>query len=310
MPRIVFLDAATMGDVSFDAISALGTFTSYNTSDRKEALERVKDCDVLIINKIKVDKELIDAAPDLKLICEAATGVNNIDIEYAASKGIPVKNAVGYSTDSVVQTTFLVILALVGKVAGFDAFVKSGEYSRSGLFTNVSNVFTELSGKRIGIIGMGNIGSKVAKVASAFGMEVCYFSTSGTSHCKDYPSLALEELLGTSDVVTIHAPLNERTKGLIGEKQLRMMKPTAYLVNMGRGGIVDEKALAEATDAGIIAGAGLDVFVQEPLPADNPLLKVAHPERLLLTPHVAWASREARNRLVEMIASNIRNTRI
>lgn len=299
-----------MGDVSFDAISALGTFTSYNTSDRKEALERVKDCDVLIINKIKVDKELIDAAPDLKLICEAATGVNNIDIEYAASKGIPVKNAVGYSTDSVVQTTFLVILALVGKVAGFDAFVKSGEYSRSGLFTNVSNVFTELSGKRIGIIGMGNIGSKVAKVASAFGMEVCYFSTSGTSHCKDYPSLALEELLGTSDVVTIHAPLNERTKGLIGEKQLRMMKPTAYLVNMGRGGIVDEKALAEATDAGIIAGAGLDVFVQEPLPADNPLLKVAHPERLLLTPHVAWASREARNRLVEMIASNIRNTRI
>lgn len=309
MPRIVFLDAATMGDVSFDAISALGTFTSYNTSDRKEALERVKDCDVLIINKIKVDKELIDSAPNLKLICEAATGVNNIDIEYAASKGIPVKNAVGYSTDSVVQTTFLVILALVGKVALFDTFVKSGEYSRSGLFTNVSNVFTELSGKRIGIIGLGNIGSKVAKVASAFGMEVCYFSTSGTSHCKDYPSLPLEEVLETSDVVTIHAPLNERTKGLIGEEQLRMMKSTAILLNMGRGGIVDEKALAEAVDAGIIAGAGLDVFVQEPLPEDNPLLKVTHPERLILTPHVAWASHEARNRLVEMIASNIRDTR-
>ncbi|MGN1211339.1 MAG: D-2-hydroxyacid dehydrogenase [Candidatus Cryptobacteroides sp.] len=308
MLRIVFLDAATMGDVSFEAISSLGLFTSYRTSDRAEALDRVKDCDVLIINKIKVDKELIDAAPDLKLICEAATGVNNIDLAYAESKDIPVKNVAGYSTDSVVQTTFLVILALVGKVSGFDSFVKSGEYSRSGLFTNVSNVFTELSGKRMGIIGMGNIGSRVAKVASAFGMEVCYFSTSGTSHCTDYPSLSLEELLGTSDVVSIHAPLNARTQGLIGAAQLRLMKPSAYIVNMGRGGIVDESALAVAVDAGVIAGAGLDVFVTEPLPADNPLLKVRHPERLILTPHVAWASREARNRLVEMIAANIRET--
>lgn len=308
MLRIVFLDAATMGDVSFEAISSLGSFTSYPTSDRAEALERVKDCDVLIINKIKVDKELIDAAPNLKLICEAATGVNNIDLAYAESEGIPVKNVAGYSTDSVVQTTFLVILALVGKVNGFDSFVKSGEYSRSGLFTNVSNVFTELSGKRMGIIGMGNIGSKVAKVASAFGMEVCYFSTSGTSHCTEYPSLSLDELLATSDVVSIHAPLNERTRGLIGAAQLRMMKPSAYIVNMGRGGIVDEAALAGAVDAGVIAGAGLDVFVTEPLPADNPLLMVRHPERLILTPHVAWASREARNRLVEMIAANIRNT--
>ena len=303
--KIVFLDAATMGDVSFSPISALGDLECFQASDREEALRRVKDAEVLIINKIKVDKELVDAAPKLRLICEAATGVNNIDLEYAASKGIPVRNAVGYSTDSVVQMTFMMILSLVGRCRYFDDFVKSGEYSRSGLFTDVSKMFFELRGKRLGIIGLGNIGGNVAKVGEAFGMNVSYFSTSGTSHSKDYQSVDLDTLMSSSDIISIHAPYNERTAGLVGAEQLRKMKSTAYIVNMGRGGIIDEAALAEAIDGGWIAGAGVDVFTAEPLPADNPLLNVRNRDRLILTPHIGWASIEARERLVAMIADNI-----
>ena len=303
--KIVFLDAATMGDVSFAPISALGELECYQTSSREESLERVKDAEILIINKILVDKELIDAAPSLRLICEAATGVNNIDLEYAASKGIPVRNAVGYSTDSVVQMTFMMILSLVGKCRYFDDFVKSGEYSRSGLFTNVDRMFFELLGKRLGIIGLGNIGGRVAMVGEAFGMAVSYFSTSGTSHSKDYPSVSLDTLMSESDIISIHAPYNQRTAGLIGETELRMMKPSAYIVNMGRGGIVDQAALAKAIDEGRIAGAGVDVFTAEPLPSDNPLMNVRNLDRLILTPHIGWASAEARQRLVQMIAGNI-----
>lgn len=303
--KIVFLDAATMGDVSFAAIEQFGELVCYDMSTPEEAIQRVADCEVLIINKVLVTPELIDAAPKLKLICESATGVNNIDIDYASSKGVPVRNAVGYSTSSVVQATFMQILSLVGEGLYYDDCVKSGRYSAMDMFTDPSVSWTELAGKRIGIIGMGNIGSRVAKIAEAFGMDVCYYSTSGTGHCKEYPSLSLEELLKTSDVVSIHAPLNEKTLGLIGESELVMMKPTALLVNMGRGGIVDEKALADAIDNKVIAGAALDVFVKEPLPADNPLLHVKYPERLRLAPHAAWASVEARERLVQQIADNI-----
>jgi len=303
--KIVFLDAATMGDVSFAPIQQLGELVCYDRSTPEEALARVGDCEVLIINKVRVTPELIDAAPKLRLICEAATGVNNIDLAYAASKGIPVRNAAGYSTDSVVQATFMHILSLVGNAPYFDKVVKSGEYSSSGLFTDVSVNWWELAGKTIGIIGLGNIGSRVAKVAEAFGMKVCYYSTSGTSHCKDYPSLPLDELMATADVVSVHAPLNERTDGLIGERELQLMKRSAIIVNMGRGGIVNETALAKAIDEDVIAGAALDVFVTEPLPQDNPLLHTRHPERLRLAPHVAWASTQARERLVGMIADNI-----
>lgn len=303
--KIVFLDAATLGDVSFAPIERLGELTCWQTSDASEALERVPGYDVIVTNKVRVDKGLIDAADNLKLICVAATGVNNIDLEYAASKGIPVRNVAGYSTESVVQCTFMHILGLAGKLPYYDAKVKSGEYSRSGLFTDVSMPFRELSGKTMGIIGMGTIGSRVAKVASAFGMEVVYSSTSGTSHCSDYPSLPIDELMSMSDVVSVHAPLNSRTAGLIGAREISLMKPDAILVNMGRGGIVDEAALADAVDSGRIAGAALDVYSSEPLPEDNPLSRIVHKERLSLTPHTAWASVEARNRLVEMIAANI-----
>ena len=303
--KIVFLDAATMGDVSFEPISRLGEFVCYDRSTPEEALERVADCDVLIINKVLVTPELIDAASNLKLICESATGVNNIDIEYAASKGIPVRNAVGYSTTSVAQSTFMHVLSLLGEGPYYDDCDKSGKYSSMDIFTDPSASWNELEGKTIGIIGMGNIGSRVARIAEAFGMKVCYYSTSGTGHCKEYPCLSLETLLRTSDIVSIHAPLNERTNGLIGASELAQMKSEAILVNMGRGGIVDEKALADAVDNGTIAGAALDVFVKEPLPADNPLLAVRHPERLRLAPHAAWASIQARERLVAQIAANI-----
>ena len=303
--KIVFLDAATMGDVSFEPIACLGEFTTYASSTPEEARERVKDVDVLIINKVLVDRQLIDSAPQLKLICISATGVNNIDVEYAASKGIPVRNVAGYSTDSVAQSTFMHILSLVGGAPYFDRSVKSGDYSRSGMFTDPKWNWFELAGKTIGIIGLGNIGRKVATIAEAFGMKVCYFSTSGTAHCKDYPCLSLDELLAVSDVVSIHAPLNDRTNGLIGERELSIMKPSAFLINMGRGGIVNEAALANAVDTGVIAGAGLDVFVTEPIPEDHPYLNMQHPERMSLAPHVAWASVEARTRLVSMIADNI-----
>ena len=304
--KITFLDAATLGgDISLEPVSRLGELVCWPSSTPEEAMERVSDCDVLIVNKVRVTSELIDAARNLKLICEAATGVNNIDLDYAASKGIPVRNVAGYSTESVVQCTFMHILNLVGHLPYYDGRVKSGQYSAGGMFTDVSLPFFELAGKTIGIVGMGTIGRRVAQVACAFGMNVIYYSTSGTSHCHDYPSVPLERLMAESDIVSVHAPLNDRTSGLIGDRELALMKPHAVIVNMGRGGIVDEAALAEAVDKGAIAGAGLDVYSEEPLNAGNPLSGVRHKERLSLTPHTAWASVEARTRLVEMIAENI-----
>lgn len=302
--KIVFLDADTMGDVSFAPIRKHGDLICYGTSTPEEALARVADCDVMIVNKVKVTPELIDAAPCLKLICEAATGVNNIDMQYAASKGIPVRNAVGYSTESVVQATFMHLLSLAGNAPYYDMSVKSGKYSRSGIFTDVTETWSELAGKTMGIIGMGNIGSRVACVAEALGMKVSYFSTSGTSHCTDYPSLPLEQIM-ECDVISVHAPLNERTEGLIGAKEISLMKPTAYILNMGRGGIIDETALVEALEEGRIAGAALDVFATEPLPSASPIMNMRDYSRIRLTPHVAWASNEARERLVHMIAQNI-----
>lgn len=303
--KIVYLDAATMGDTPLDDISALGELVCYDNSTYEEALDRVADCEVLIINKVKVDRELLSNAPALRLVCEAATGVNNIDLEACEERGIPVRNVAGYSTDSVVQATFMHILSLLGNAPYFDLAVKSGRYSKSGLFTDVSKPFIEIFGKTMGIIGMGAIGNKVAKIAQAFGMNVVYYSTSGTSHCKEYPSLLLEELMLKADVISIHAPLNEKTKGLIGEKELSIMKPDSIIVNMGRGGIIDEFALAKAIDNNIIGGAALDVFEREPLPEDNPLLHTSHPEKLRFTPHTAWASVEARKRLELRIAENI-----
>lgn len=303
--KIVFLDALTLGKTSLEPIAGLGELVCYPTSTAEEAKERVRDAEILIINKVKVTGELMDAAPSLKLICESATGVNNIDLDAAAARNIPVKNVAGYSTDSVVQLTFAMLLDMVCDVHGYDSYVKDGSYSSGPIFTDVSHPFMELAGKTIGIVGMGNIGNRVAKAAEAFGMKPVYYSTSGTSHCTEYPSVSLEELMEGSDVISVHAPLNARTNGLIGKAELALMKRSAYIINIGRGGIVDEEALAEAIDKEAIAGAALDVFVTEPLPSTSPLLHTKHPERLRFTPHVGWGSQEALDRLVEGIAKNI-----
>lgn len=303
--KIVFLDAGTMGTSSLAPIERQGELTAWPNSTPDEAVRRVGDCDVLIVNKIKVNDRLLEAAPKLRLVCEAGTGINNIDVEACSRHGVMVRNVAGYSTDSVVQETFMHILNLLGNGAYFDNVVKSGAYSRSGLFTDYSRPFIEMAGKTLGIVGLGAIGAKVAKIGVAFGMKVIYYSTSGTSHNTEYPSVPLDRLMRESDVVSVHAPYNERTAGLVGEKELRMMKPKSIIVNMGRGGIVVEEALAKVIDEGVIGGAGLDVYSTEPIPADHPLLRTRHPERLSLTPHVAWASIEARERLIQSIADNI-----
>lgn len=304
--KIVYLDSATVGETPMDGIAELGELVCWPESTPEEALERVRDCNVLIVNKVLVTRALLDAAPELRLVCEAATGVNNIDLEACRERNIPVRNVAGYSTDSVVQTTFMHILSLMGNAPYFDNTVKDGTYSKGTLFTDVSRPYIEMKGKRIGIVGMGAIGTGVARVAEAFGMEVVYYSTSGTGHCKEWPSISLGELMRTSDVISIHAPYNERTAGLIGAGELAMMKPSAIIVNMGRGGIVDEAALAEVIDNDLIGGAALDVFTKEPLPGDSPLLRTRHPEKLRFTPHTAWASTEALTRLLNCIADNIR----
>lgn len=305
--KIVFLDTATLGESSLDPIRRLGNLVCYPVSTPEEVRQRVFDADIVIVNKIKVDEALLNAAPKLKLVCVAATGVNNIDLDACAKRGIPVKNVAGYSTDSVAQLVFTQVLSLLVKPERYDAEIKDGTYSASPIFADVTTPFMELSGKTFGVIGVGAIGAKVAAIASAFGMKVIYYSTSGTSHCKDYPSVALEELLRTSDVVSVHCPLLPSTNGLIGSEELALMKPSAIILNMARGGIIDEAALASALDNGVIAGAAVDVFTSEPAPLSNPLLCLRHPERIRLTPHVAWASTEALERLVDGIANNIKS---
>ena len=306
--KIVFLDAISMGDVSLEEMAALGELVCYSSSTAEEARERVKDADVACLNKVIVDQAFLDAAPRLKLICEAGTGMNNIDLKLCEARGVVVRNVAAYSTDSVAQITWMHILNLTGRAVHYQEFVQSGAYSRNPVHVDFAHPFTEIAGKTLGIVGMGAIGQKVAAIGKAFGMEVIYYSTSGTGHCKEYPCVGLEELLARADVISIHAPYNERTAGLIGYTELVQMKPTAILVNTGRGGIAVEAELAAAIEEGIIAGAALDVYVTEPLPLDSPLMKTAlqFPERLLLTPHIAWYSREARARLARGMEDNIR----
>jgi glycerate dehydrogenase len=304
--KIVFLDSISMGDASLEEIAALGKLTCYQSSTAEEARERVKEADVAILNKVIVDQAFLDAAPRLKLVCEAGTGINNIDVQLCEKRGVLVRNVAGYSTDSVAQTAWMHILNLAGRAFHYQHFVTSGAYSKNPVHVDYAHPFTELAGKTLGIVGMGAIGQKVAQIGKVFGMEVIYYSTSGTGHCKDYPCVGLEELLRRSDVISIHAPFNERTAGLIGYEQFKQMKPTAVLVNTGRGGIAVEADLARALDEGLIAGAGLDVYVKEPLPLDSPLMHLVHPERLLFSPHIAWYSQEARARLAHEMAENIK----
>ncbi len=295
-----------MGDVSLEEIAALGEFSCYLTSTAEEARERVKDADVACLNKVIVDQAFLDAAPRLKLVCEAGTGINNIDVKLCEARGVGVRNVAAYSTDSVAQTTWMHILNLCGRAFHFQQFVTSGAYSKNPVHVDYGHPFMEIAGKTLGIVGMGAIGQRVAAIGKVFGMQVIYYSTSGTGHCKDYPCVSLDELLERADVISIHAPYNERTAGLIGYEAFRKMKRTAYLVNTGRGGIAVESDLARALDEGLLKGAALDVYVKEPLPMESPLMHLQHPERLIFSPHIAWYSTEARARLVHEMAENIR----
>lgn len=304
--NIVFLDTKTVGNVpNLKALNNLGDVTFYQTTSPDQTQERIREADIIITNKVVLNRELIEGAEKLKLICVAATGMNNIDREAAEEAGIPVKNVSGYSSNSVAQTTFAMILHMVQKIPQYDDFVKSGEYTQHDIFTNMDISYSEIGGKQFGIIGLGNIGSKVALIAEAFGADVVYYSTSGRNLDQPYPHMDLDELLKTSDFVSIHAPLNKNTEGLIGSKELELMKETACLVNAGRGGIVNETDLARALDKDLIAGAALDVFEEEPINADNPLLSIKNKHKLVMTPHIAWASVEARTELIDGVIKNI-----
>ena len=305
-PNIVFLDQYSLGGADLSAIQALGNYTGYETTQRHEMLDRCREADIVIANKVPFDRATMQALPRLRLICVAATGMNQIDLEAAAELGIAVKNAVGYSTHAVTETTIGAAIGLLRQIGYYDRFVKE-QYAGSDRQFHFGRTTYQLCGKRWGIIGLGNIGHAVARVAEALGCEVVYTSVSGVVREEPYPALPFEELLRTSDVVSIHAPLTPRTRGLIGAAQLALMKPTAILINVARGGIVDEQALAAALDAGTIAGAGLDVFVNEPMEAGNPLLSVKEPERLLLSPHNAWSPVEAVEVLIDCIVKNISN---
>ena len=306
-PKIVFLDAGTVDDLpAFKKFRELGDFTSYSRSSAEELLERATDAEVLITNKVPLSAETIERLPKLKLICVAATGTNNIAKEAAAARGIPVRNVAGYSTDSVAQLTLTALFTVAMDLLHLNREVYNGAYFRAKDFTLWRHPFYELKGKRYGIIGMGTIGQRVAELATAYDAEVVYFSVRGHDHDVPYPRLELEEFLATSDVVSIHCALTEQTEGLLDLTRLRQMKSSAYLINVARGGIVVEPDLVTALNEGIIAGAAVDVFTQEPLPDDHPYLSVQNQEKLLLTPHIGWASVEARTRLIEGIMDNIR----
>ena len=298
--KILILDAATFGeDIDISKFNELGEVTVYAKSTKKEALERLEavNPDAVITNKVVIGNDEMQAAPNLKIILEAATGYNNIDIECARTLRIKVANVAGYSTMSVVQHTFALFFYLYEKMRYYDDYVKSGEYSKSTIFTNFSNVFGELAGKTWGIVGLGHIGSRVADAARAFGCKVVYYSASGNTYDTEYEKVDLDTLLKESDIISIHAPLNQYTKDLFNYENLKKMKKSAYLINVGRGPIVNDADLAKALNEGEIAGAGLDVLTTEPMPADNPLLAIKDSNKLVITPHNAWATYEARVRL-------------
>ncbi len=306
-PRIVFLDAATLSDLpAFSRFSDLGEFISYPRSSQDQLVERAAGAQVVIVNKCHLSADLLAQLPELKLVCIAATGMNNVDREATEARGIPVRNVAGYSTDSVAQLTLTALFAVAMDLVYLNQAVYAGEYSKAKDFALWRQPFYELRGARFGILGMGTIGRRVAGLATAYGAEVVYYSVRGNDHDVPYPRLAsLDEFLASCDVVSIHCALTEETDGLLGYAELRKMKSSAYLVNMARGGIVEEDALVRALDAGLLAGAAVDVFTQEPLPADHPYLGIQYPHRLLLTPHVGWASVEARTTLIEGIVANI-----
>lgn len=305
--KIVFLDAKTIGeDIDLSGFDALGEVVKYGFSTEQEARERSKDADVLILNKVQVNEQTIGEADHLKLVCVTATGTNNLDKEYLDKRGIAWRNVAGYSTESVAQHTFAMLFYLLEKLPYYDDYVKSEKYVNDVSFTHFAKAFHELSGMTYGIIGLGNIGRRVADIAKAFGCHVIYYSTSGRNSQPGYERVSFDELLEQSDIVSIHAPLDENTLGLMNKEAFAKMKNSAILLNVGRGPIINELDLAEALNNKTIAAAGLDVLSVEPMQEDNPLRGIKDSERLLITPHIAWAGVEARNRLMGIILGQIK----
>jgi lactate dehydrogenase-like 2-hydroxyacid dehydrogenase len=310
MIKIAFLDAKTVGEIpNFRVLEKQGLLTIYEKTLPFEIIDRCKGQEVIITSKVVLNSEILNQLPDLKLICVAATGMNNIDLEAAEKLNIQVKNVAGYSTESVAQLTFAMLLYLVNRIQYYSDYVKSGAYPKSDIFTHFGPAFWELNGKRLGIIGLGNIGRRVAQIAHSFGMEVVFYSTTGRNNNINYKRFDLDTLLGTSDVVSIHAPLTDQTKGLINYEKIQLMRPCAILINTGRGGIIVENDLARALNENLIGGAGIDVLEQEPPSATNPLFNLKDKDKILITPHIAWTSIEARQRLIDRLAKNIEEFR-
>lgn len=302
--KIVFLDEYSIAGRDMSSVAKFGDYTGYDFTRAEQVVERCQGAEIVISNKVVLSAEVMRSLPDLKLICVAATGMNNVDLEAAAELGIEVRNAVGYSTYSVAETTLCSALALLREVVYYDEYFHSGRYAKSDRPFNFDRPTSQIRGKKWGIIGLGNIGREVARLATAFGCKVSYTSTSGVVREEEYPALPLEDLLAESDIVSIHAPLNAKTLNLLGERELSMMKPSAILINVARGGIVNEEALAEALNKGQIRGAALDVFSTEPLTTSS-LYKIKERHKLLASPHNAWSSDDAIDRLIGCIAKNI-----
>lgn len=304
--KIVFLDVASMGkDLDYSRFYDLGEVTMYDYTKEEEIAGRVADADVVVTNKMMINEKTVGDAANLKLVCVTATGTNNLDKEFLYRRGIEWRNVAGYSTETVAQHTFALLFWLIEKLPYYDEYVKSEKYVNDMQFTHFTNVFHEISGKTWGIIGLGEIGRRVASLAKAFGCNVIYYSTSGKNHNPDYNEVDFDTLLRESDIISVHAPLNSDTEGLMDAEAFDKMKNTALFINVGRGPIVDEAALADAIEAGKIAGAGLDVLTKEPMAEDNPLRRIKDSVRLIITPHIAWAGVEARTRLMSIVADQI-----
>ena len=304
--KIVMLERSSVGEeISVDVLEALGELTVYDTTGYELIADRIKDADVVIANKSPLNESTMSDAGNLKLICELATGYDNVDTDYCKTRGIRLCNVRGYSTEAVVQHTFGLLLYVFEKLSFYDNFVKSGEYSKQDSFCNYDRNFGELSGKTWGIVGMGAIGSRVAEIASSFGMRVVHYSVRNVKNDCKYETLTFDEFLGSSDIISIHCPLNDDTRGLFNYDTFTRMKKDAILINVARGGIVVDADLYRALNENLIYGAGLDVTSTEPMSNDNPLSHFMDSTRLIITPHMAWASNEARDRVVKETALNI-----
>lgn len=304
--KIVFLDRKSIGeDIDLTEYNKFGQVVIYDYSTDDQIPERVNDADIIVCNKMPINEQTVGKAKNLKLVCVTATGTNNLDKKYLEEKKIAWRNVAGYSTEAVAQHTFALLFYLLEHLSYYDDYVKRDKYVNDRMFTHFEKHFNELSGKKWGIIGLGNIGRRVADIAGCFGASVSYYSTSGKNNNSDYSQVDFDTLLQESDIISIHAPLTEETLGLIDKSALDKMKKTAILINVGRGPIIVEKDLAQALDSGKIAAAGLDVLDIEPMSEDNPLRHIKDSEKLIITPHIAWAAVEARQRLMHIIAGQI-----